>query len=71
MQAVIIQQFGSADVLKIVDDYPLPAMAENQVLIKVHAAGINPLDWKIRKGDLKLLLGSRFPLVLGNSDKNR
>ncbi|MBI4248312.1 MAG: NAD(P)-dependent alcohol dehydrogenase, partial [Elusimicrobia bacterium] len=35
------------------------------VLIEVHAAGVNPVDWKIRRGDLAFLLGWRFPKILG------
>lgn len=66
MQAIIINEFGAVDVLHVVDNYPQPVMADNQVLLKVHAAGINPLDWKIRQGKLKGLLGSKFPMILGN-----
>ena len=66
MKAIVIKEFGSVDVLQYVDNYPQPVMADNQVLLKVYAAGINPLDWKIRQGQLKALLGSKFPLILGN-----
>jgi NADPH:quinone reductase-like Zn-dependent oxidoreductase len=66
MKAVVIQEYGSADVLQIIDDFPKPKVGDNQALIQVHAAGVNPLDWKIRRGDLKFLLRSPFPLVLGN-----
>ena len=66
MQAIVINRFGGPDVLEVVSDHPPPSPAANQVLIKVHAAGINPLDWKIREGQLKFLLGARFPMILGN-----
>ncbi len=66
MQAIVINRFGGPDVLEVVSDHPPPAPAANQVLIKVHAAGINPLDWKIREGQLKFVLGARFPIILGN-----
>lgn len=66
MKAIVIKEFGSVDVLQYVANYPQPVMADNQVLLKVYAAGINPLDWKIRQGQLKALLGSKFPLILGN-----
>ena len=66
MKAIIINRFGGSDTLEFVSDFPPPAPAANQVLIQVKAAGINPLDWKIREGQLKLLLGARFPMVLGN-----
>jgi NADPH:quinone reductase-like Zn-dependent oxidoreductase len=45
---------------------PDPAVGENDVLVQVHAAGVNVLDSKIKAGDFKLLLPYRLPLVLGN-----
>lgn len=62
MKAIVIKEFGSVDVLQYVDNYPQPVMADNQVLLKVYAAGINPLDWKIRQGQLKALLGSKISI---------
>ena len=64
MQAAIIARYGPPDVLKIAD-IPRPAVAEDQVLIHVHAAGVNPIDWRIRSGSMRFLLPARFPLVLG------
>jgi NADPH:quinone reductase-like Zn-dependent oxidoreductase len=66
MKAIVINQFGTPDVLKIQTDIPTPSISSDQVLIKIYAAGLNPLDWKIRQGDLKFILGSEFPMVLGN-----
>lgn len=66
MKAVVINQYGSSDVLELTQDHPEPPLGDNQVVIKVHAAGVNPLDINIRKGRLKLILGSKFPIVLGN-----
>ena len=45
---------------------PMPKISDNEVLVEVHAASINPLDTKIRKGELKLLLQYDMPLTLGN-----
>lgn len=45
---------------------PEPGVRENDVLIQVHAAGVNALDFKIRNGEFKLILPYRFPLILGN-----
>ncbi|KOS68969.1 NADPH:quinone reductase [Lysinibacillus contaminans] len=45
---------------------PVPKVGNNEVLVKIHAASINPLDTKIRKGELKLLLHYDMPLTLGN-----
>ena len=66
MKAAVIKKFGSSDVLEIDNNYPEPIIKDNQVLINVKATGINPLDWKIRKGMLRLILGSNFPIILGN-----
>ena len=65
MKAIAINQYGSADVLQLLDLDP-PTPKPDQIKVKVHAAGINPVDWKIRKGMLKLVTGSRFPRILGS-----
>ncbi len=41
-------------------------MRENDVMVEVHAAGVNVLDNKIRDGEFKFILPYRLPLVLGN-----
>src|SRR3990172_4363318 len=64
MKAVVINKFGGNDVVEI-QDMPRPAPGPNEALIKVHAASINPVDWKIRSGMLKIVTGSKFPLILG------
>jgi NADPH:quinone reductase-like Zn-dependent oxidoreductase len=64
MKAVIINKFGGNDVVEI-QDLPRPAPRPEEVLIKVHTASINPVDWKIRSGMLKIFTGSRFPMMLG------
>ena len=61
MRAVSQQTFGSADVLEITE-IPRPKPRTNEILVKVHAAGLNPTDWKHRSGhgfvdDLPLVLG--------------
>ena len=47
-------------------DQTKPQINDKEVLIEVHAASINPLDSKIRKGELKAILDYDMPLVLGN-----
>ena len=52
MKAVRIHQYGGPEVL-IFEDAPRPEPDSAEVLIRVHAAGVNPIDWKIRAGYLK------------------
>jgi len=47
-------------------DLPDPIAGNDQVLIEVKAVSINPVDYKIRNGDLKLIVGSKFPKIVGS-----
>jgi NADPH:quinone reductase-like Zn-dependent oxidoreductase len=47
-------------------DMPDPELRNHDVLVQIYAAGVNPLDSKIRDGELKLILPYRLPLILGN-----
>lgn len=64
MKAIVYQQFGTTEVLQIIEE-PRPSIKSDQVLIKVKAFSINPMDWKIRNGEMKLMSGSRFPKHTG------
>jgi NADPH:quinone reductase-like Zn-dependent oxidoreductase len=47
-------------------DVPVPELRDDDVLVEIHAAGVNPIDAKIRDGEFKLILPYRLPLILGN-----
>lgn len=64
MKAIGIMKFGGPEVLEIID-LPIPEINENEVLIKVKAAAVNPVDWKSRRGNISFLTGKNFPFVLG------
>jgi len=64
MKAVCIYSYGGPEVL-VYEDAPRPHPDAGEVLVRVHAAGINPVDWKIREGHLKEMLHHTLPLVLG------
>lgn len=62
MKAVRIHEYGKAEVLRY-EDAPKPVAKAKQVLVKVHAAGVNPVDWKIRGGMMGMPIGE--PITLG------
>ena len=64
MKAIRIHEFGGPDVLSI-DEIPVPQPGKDEVLIKVHATSVNPVDWKIRAGLRKEKFPSKLPLTLG------
>jgi len=64
MRAIIINSYGSPEVLQE-STVAVPKVGTGQLLIEVKAAGVNPIDWKIRKGNFKLITGRRFPKILG------
>jgi NADPH:quinone reductase len=64
MRAIAIYRFGGPETL-VLRDLPEPRPGRRSVLIKVVAAGVNPVDWKIREGRLRTMLPHRFPLVPG------
>ena len=64
MKAAIIKNFGDIDSIRI-EEIDTPTLANNELLIKVEAAGLNPKDVLIRKGKFKRLTGSKFPQQIG------
>jgi NADPH:quinone reductase-like Zn-dependent oxidoreductase len=63
MQAVVYHRYGSPDVLEL-QEIPKPTPAEDQVLIRVHAASVNPYDWHFLRGApsfIRLFVGMRRP----------
>ncbi len=63
MKAAYINSYGS----KVqIGEQAMPDLPPGHVLIKMKAASVNPIDWKIAKGDLKALLKLRFPIMLGS-----
>ncbi|MGH8728264.1 MAG: alcohol dehydrogenase catalytic domain-containing protein [Burkholderiales bacterium] len=64
MKAVRIHTYGGPEVLKY-EEAPRPNPGTGEVLIRVYAAGINPVDWKVREGYAKETMGHSLPLILG------
>jgi NADPH:quinone reductase-like Zn-dependent oxidoreductase len=65
MKAFILDRYGSAEHVRA-GDVPDPELREDDVLVEVHAAGVNQLDSKLRDGEFKRILPYRLPLILGH-----
>lgn len=64
MRAMVIEKYGKVPMRLV--EMPTPEIDEYEVLAEIHAASINPIDFKIRDGKVKLLLKYNMPLILGN-----
>lgn len=65
MKAFVVDRYGKGRALRWAD-MPTPELRDDEVLVEVHAAGVNQLDFKIRDGEFKLILPYRLPLILGH-----
>lgn len=65
MKRVQYRRYGGPEELRL-DESPRPDPARRQIRVRVRAASANPMDWKIRRGELKALTGRRFPRGLGH-----
>src|ERR1700722_9941163 len=64
MKAIVIEGYGGPDRL-LLRERPDPKPGAGEILVRVHAAGVNPVDWKIRRGDLRMVLRVDFPYIPG------
>jgi NADPH:quinone reductase-like Zn-dependent oxidoreductase len=64
MKAAVFNRYGGNEVVGV-SDIPVPVPGTGDVLVKVHAASVNPVDWKVRDGQARIFTGSKFPKVLG------
>jgi alcohol dehydrogenase len=65
MKAAVIHRYGKNDQVQV-EEVAKPEPLANDLLVSVHAASVNPVDFKIRGGELKQIVPYRLPLVLGN-----
>lgn len=57
-------RYGGPDVMRV-EAFQLPAPGKDEVLVQVRFAAINPIDWKLRQGRMKLITGRTFPRAMG------
>ncbi|MGY1839045.1 MULTISPECIES: NADP-dependent oxidoreductase [unclassified Modestobacter] len=65
MRGIAYDRFGDVDVLRLRDDLPEPPVGPDTVLVRTHAAGVNPVDLGIRQGGLAGMFPHHFPIVPG------
>ena len=64
MKAVQLHAYGGVDQL-FYEDVPDPKPGAGEILVKVAATSLNPVDWKLRRGDLKDAMPLKLPAILG------
>ncbi len=63
-KAAQINKYGGSEVVEINKDAPKPTLSAGKILIEMYAAGVNPVDWKIREGYMRQM-AIQFPMTLG------
>lgn len=64
MKAAVINRYGTPEVLQV-GEVDVPLIQPHQLLVKVYATSVNPIDWKMRQGMLSFATGNKFPIGLG------
>ncbi|QNO27149.1 NADP-dependent oxidoreductase [Sphingopyxis sp. OPL5] len=65
MKALVLTRYGGPEATEL-RDVPAPTPGPDDILVRVHATGLNPVDFKIRDGMLKVVQGYKMPVVMGN-----
>lgn len=65
MKTVTYNKYGGPDILEITGT-DKPELPDNKLLVKVKASSVNPVDYKVRRGDMKILTGKKFPKSAGS-----
>src|ERR687887_40534 len=65
MKSIQIKRYGSSDVMEVNNTASVPSPSPGNILVNVKAAGVNPVDWKIREGYFQQMVPLQFPSTLG------
>jgi len=65
IKAAQISSYGGNEVVEIAKDTFIPLASKGKIVVEVHAAGVNPIDWKVRQGYLAKMMPLEFPVTLG------
>ncbi len=64
MLRIQYHKYGGPGVMHL-ESFQLPVPGKREILVRVKAASINPLDWKLRQGFMKIMMGGHFPRAMG------
>jgi len=64
MKRIQFYRYGGPDEMRL-ESYALPAPRKGEIVVRVRAASVNPVDWKIRRGLMKMMTGNKFPRAMG------
>src|SRR5215467_12931040 len=64
MKRIQFHDYGGPEEMKL-ENYELPPLRAEEILVRVKAASVNPVDWKIRQGTMKFMTGRKFPRGMG------
>jgi NADPH:quinone reductase-like Zn-dependent oxidoreductase len=65
MKSIQIKKYGGNEVVEVNKKASVPTISSGKVLVTIKAAGVNPVDWKIREGYMQQMIKLQFPLTLG------
>ncbi|MBP3897050.1 MAG: alcohol dehydrogenase catalytic domain-containing protein, partial [Mogibacterium sp.] len=66
MKAAILEGYNKKGCEIKVTDVAMPECSDDEILVRIHTAGVNPLDNMIIRGEVKMIVPYKFPLVMGN-----
>ncbi len=61
MKAIVTNHYGGVEVLQP-QKVERPVIKDNEILVQIHACSVNPIDWKVRKGDFWVSIRPAIPL---------
>jgi len=64
LKRIQYHRYGGPEEMRL-ETYDLPGPGGDEILVRVKASSVNPVDWKIRQGAMKLMTGRRFPRAMG------
>lgn len=65
MKAIVCTRYGKTEAVVALADRPVPEVRPSDVLVEIHAASVNPIDYKLHQGSMKAIRKFEFPLTLG------